>query len=63
MFRKCNMSLLQQFIDVSLVSRQRLMQAREFYSPSEGDGPGFCRGKNARPQKSGPLPPYSVARL
>ena len=28
------MSLLQQLIDVSLVSRQRLMQAREFYSPS-----------------------------
>ena len=29
------MSLLQQIIDGSLVSRQRLMQSREFYSPSE----------------------------
>jgi hypothetical protein len=33
------MSLLQQIFDGSLVSRQRLMQAREFYSPSERKGP------------------------
>jgi hypothetical protein len=33
------MSLLQQIIDVSLVSRQRLMQSREFYSPFERKGP------------------------
>ncbi len=33
------MFLLQQIIDGSLVSRQRLMQAREFYSPSERKGP------------------------
>ena len=33
------MSLLQQIIDGSLVSRQRLMQSREFYSPSEREGP------------------------
>ena len=33
------MSLLQQIIDGSLVSRERLMQAREFYSPSERKGP------------------------
>jgi len=33
------MSLLQQIIDGSLVSRQRLMQSREFYSPSERKGP------------------------
>jgi len=33
------MSLLQQLIDGSLVSRQRLMQAREFYSPSDRNGP------------------------
>jgi hypothetical protein len=33
------MSLLQQIIDGSLVSRQRLMQSREFYSPSEKKGP------------------------
>jgi len=33
------MSLLQQIIDGALVSRQRLMQSREFYSPSERQGP------------------------
>jgi len=33
------MSLLQHIIDGSLVSRQRLMQSREFYSPSERHGP------------------------
>jgi len=33
------MSLLSQCIDGSLVSRQRLMQAREFYSPCEKDLP------------------------
>jgi len=33
------MSLLQQIIDGSLVSRQRLMQSRDFYSPSERKGP------------------------
>ena len=33
------MSLLQQFIDGSLVSRHRLMQAREFYSPSDKNMP------------------------
>lgn len=33
------MSLLQQIIDGSFVSRQRLMQAREFYAPSEGNPP------------------------
>ena len=32
------MSLLQQIIDGSLVSRERLMQARAFYSPSERNG-------------------------
>jgi len=43
------MSLLQQIIDGSLVSRQRLMQAREFYSPSTRDGPAriaFARWTN-----------------
>ena len=33
------MSLLQHIIDGSLVSRQRLMQSREFYSPFERKGP------------------------
>ncbi len=33
------MSMLQQIIDGSLVSHQRLMQAREFYSPSEKNLP------------------------
>ena len=33
------MSLLQQIIDGSLVSRERLMQSREFYSPSEKKAP------------------------
>ena len=33
------MSMLQQIIDGSLVSRHRLMQAREFYSPSERNVP------------------------
>ena len=33
------MSLLQHIIDGSLVSRQRLMQSREFYSPIERKGP------------------------
>ena len=33
------MSLLQQIIDGSFVSRQRLMQSREFYSPSERKAP------------------------
>ena len=33
------MSLLQQIIDGSLVSRARLMQSREFYSPSEKKAP------------------------
>jgi hypothetical protein len=33
------MTLLQQIIDGSLVSRQRLMESREFYSPSERKGP------------------------
>jgi len=33
------MSLLQQIIDGALVSRQRLMQSREFYSPSERQAP------------------------
>ena len=43
------MSLLQQIIDGSVVSRQRLMQAREFYSPSERKGPAriaFARWTN-----------------
>ena len=33
------MSMLKQLIDGSLVSRQRLMQAREFYSPSHAQMP------------------------
>jgi len=33
------MSFMQQIIDGSLVSRQRLMQSREFYSPSERKAP------------------------
>src|SRR5206468_5703657 len=33
--RRCDMSLLQHIMDGSLVSRQRLMQSREFYSPTE----------------------------
>jgi len=33
------MSLLQQMIDGSFVNRQRLMQAREFYSPSTRNAP------------------------
>ena len=33
------MSFLRQILDGSLVSRDRLMQAREFYSPSERNGP------------------------
>ena len=33
------MSLLQQIIDSSLVSRQRLMQSREFYAPTERKAP------------------------
>jgi hypothetical protein len=43
------MSLLQQIIDDSLVSRRRLMQAREFYSPFERKGPArvaFARWTN-----------------
>ena len=43
------MSLLQQIFDGSFVGRQRLMQAREFYSPSERNGPArvaFARWTN-----------------
>lgn len=37
--KKCHMSLIQQIIDGSLSSRGRLMQAREFYSPSQKNTP------------------------
>jgi len=43
------MSLLQQIIDGSFVNRQRLMQAREFYSPAARNGPArvaFARWTN-----------------
>ena len=47
--QRCDMSMLQQIIEGSLVSRQRLMQAREFYSPSERNVPArvaFARWTN-----------------
>lgn len=55
------MSLLQQVIDGSLLSRQRLMQAREFYSPSARNAPArvaFARWTNRISEQ----PALSVAR-
>jgi len=49
------MSLLQQLIDGSLVSRDRLMRAREFYSPAESDasaGVAFARWTKRVSQQS-----------
>jgi hypothetical protein len=55
------MSMLKQFVNGSLVSRQRLMQAREFYSPSQGNLPtrvAFARWTSRVSEQS----PLAVAR-